>query len=532
MLRLLHSSIERIAEQAPERDAIRFARAALSYGELATRAGRLASLLRDRGVRRGDRVGILAGKGMHAAVAMHGIMKAGGAYVPLDVQSPLDRLVMIARDCGIAHLVSESPRSETIRGMIAADVPLRTVVGFESGDAAVGPGVSWDEVNDAPALTDVPGASGADLAYILYTSGSTGVPKGVVHTHRSALAFAEAAARTYGLRADDRVTNHAPLHFDLSTLDYFATAIAGGTTIIVSEAHTRLPASLAQLLEDERVSVIYAVPLALTQLVLNGALDRRDLSHLRLVIFAGEPFPPKHLKALMHALPAARFSNIYGPTEVNGVTHWEVPPVETLSDDPVPIGRPFAGVELMIVDDAGNRAQPGDAGELWVNSPTMMQGYWGRADLDRSAFAQTSGADAQPLVWHRTGDLVRPDADGVLHFLGRKDRQIKTRGYRVELDEVESALLSHPAVEGAAVYGVPDAIGSTAIEASIVLAAGASATAPELLAHAARLIPRYALPEHVSILEALPTTGTDKIDRTALRAQALSRRNRAMADRT
>ncbi len=532
MLYLLHSAIEHAAERAPEHDAVRFAGASLTYGELAVRAGRLASVLRDRGVRRGDRVGILAAKGLHSAVAIHGIMKAGAAYVPLDPMAPIDRLVMIAKDCGIRHLVSEPARSATVHAMIDAGIALDGVVGFEEQKGAAGPGVSWDEVDSAPGMSDVAGATELDLAYILYTSGSTGVPKGVVHTHRSALAFAEVAAHTYGLRAEDRVTNHAPLHFDLSTLDYFATAVAGGTTIVVSEAHTRMPASLAQLLDSERVSVLYAVPLALTQLALNGALERRDLSHLRWVLFGGEPFPPKHLKALMRALPQARFSNVYGPTEVNGVTHWELPSVETLSDEPLPIGRPFANVDLMVVDEHGDRALPGQPGELWARTPTMMQGYWNRPDLDASAFAETPGVGPRPSVFHKTGDLVQVDADGVLHFLGRKDRQIKTRGYRVELDEVESVLLTHPAVEAGAVYGVPDAMGSNVIEATVVLAPGSVASPSDLIAHTSRTLPRYALPEHLSIVDVLPRTSTDKIDRTALRAQALSRRNRAMADRT
>ncbi len=532
MLYLLHGAIERVAERAPERDAVRFAGSALTYGELALRVGRLAYVLKDRGVARGDRVGILAGKGLHSAVAMHGIMKAGAAYVPLDPMAPLDRLVMIAKDCDIRHLVSEPARSTTVRAMIDAGVTLDTVVGFEEPAGAPGPGVSWEEVNSAPGMGDVAGATELDLAYILYTSGSTGVPKGVVHTHRSALAFAEVAADTYGLCAEDRVTNHAPLHFDLSTLDYFATAVAGGTTIVVSEAHTRIPASLAQLLSDERVSVLYAVPLALTQLVLNGALERRDLSPLRWVLFGGEPFPPKHLKSLMRALPQARFSNVYGPTEVNGVTHWDVPPVEALSDEPLPIGRPFANVELMVVDEHGDRVLPGTPGELWARTPTMMQGYWNRPDLDALAFAEKPGIGPRQSVFHRTGDLVLSDADGVLQFLGRKDRQIKTRGYRVELDEVESVLLAHPAVEAGAVYGVPDTMGSTIIEAAVVLAPGAPVSVPDLMAHAAKLLPRYALPEHLSIVDGLPRTSTDKVDRTALRAQAISRRNRAMADRT
>jgi amino acid adenylation domain-containing protein len=359
MLFRLHRTIERVAERTPTRDAVRCTGASLSYGELVERAGRLAGVLAERGVVRGDRVGMLGRKSVDSPVAMYGIMMAGAAYVPLDPLAPVERLAAIARDCGISHLVSEPSQCATVRALMDAGLALHTVIGGDFPSVAVNPGVSWEQVASAPPIGQVKGATEMDLAYILYTSGSTGVPKGVMHTHRSALAFAEAAAATYALREDDRVTNHAPLHFDLSTLDFFATAVAGGTTVIVPEAYTRLPASLSQLLEQERVTVVYAVPMALTQLALHGALAERDLSSLRWVIFAGEPFAPKHLRSLMQAVPSARFSNIYGPTEVNGVTHWTVPPVETLTDDPLPIGRAFPNVDVRIVDDSGGELAAG-----------------------------------------------------------------------------------------------------------------------------------------------------------------------------
>jgi amino acid adenylation domain-containing protein len=528
---LLHRTVERISNRTPERDAVRCAGLALSYGQLVERASRLARVLTERGVRRGDRVGILSRKSLESAVSMYGIMQTGAAYVPLDSMAPTDRLAVIARDCGIRHLVSEPSQRKTVRALIDTGVPLDTVIGFDDASLATNPGVAWEQVASAPLLSPIDGLTEMDVSYILYTSGSTGLPKGVMHTHRSALAFAQAAAETYALRAEDRVTSHAPLHFDLSTLDFFATAVVGGTTVIVPEAYTKLPASLSQLLADERATVLYAVPMALTQLVLHGALEERDLTALRWVIFAGEPFAPKHLRALTRALPGAHFSNIYGPTEVNGVTYWMVPPTAALPDDPLPIGRAFENVDLRVVTDSGSEARAGETGELWVRSATMMQGYWGRPDLDETSFATISAGGARPLRFHRTGDLVRTDAEGVMHFLGRMDRQIKTRGYRVELDEVESALVSHPLVEGAAVFGVPDDLGSTAVEAVVVLVPGATASTSELLSFASTRLPRYALPQHMQIVDVLPRTATEKIDRMALRTQALVRRQSASAGR-
>ena len=163
-----------------------------------------------------------------------------------------------------------------------------------------------------------------DLAYILYTSGSTGDPKGIMHTHRSALAFARWAADEYGLRPADRLSNHAPLHFDLSTFDLFAGALAGATTVIIPEAVTRFPASVSKLMQDERISVWYSVPFALTQMLLRGNIGARDLTDLRWLLFAGEVFPTKYLRQLMAALPHVRFSNLYGPTETNVCTYYHV----------------------------------------------------------------------------------------------------------------------------------------------------------------------------------------------------------------
>lgn len=522
MLYLLPQAVDQAAARSPDHPAIRFGGRQLSYADLAVRSDRLARVLAEQGVRRGDRVGIYMGKGLDSAVAIYGIMKAGAAYVPLDPTAPAARLAFILRDCGIRHLVTEPAKADALRHVAADGTALRCLVGIPSLERLPGPTITWEEVDMAPACPPHAGTMEQDLAYILYTSGSTGVPKGVVHTHRSALSWAGISAQTYGFRAGDRLGNHAPLHFDLSTLDYFAAAVAGATTVIIPEAHTRLPASLSKLMADERLTVIFAVPFALIQLLLRGALDKRDLGALRWVLFGGEPFPTKHLRALMALLPHARFSNVYGPTEVNGVTYYNVPPLPDGSDEPIPIGRPYGNVEMLIVDDADRPVPHGAEGTLLIRSPTMMRGYWGRADLNERAFFRRPASGLCEDVFHRTGDLVRQRPDGNLDFLGRKDRQIKTRGYRVELDEVEAALLSHDAVEAAAVFPVPDADGGQHMEAAVTPRRGATLTPAELRLHAAAQLPPYAVPEAVVILTELPRTSTDKIDRLQLQAWALA----------
>jgi amino acid adenylation domain-containing protein len=519
MLFLLPHAVERAAARTPDRDAVRCAGQALTYEELAERSDRLAGALIGQGVRRGERVGIHAGKGLAATVAMYGIMKAGAAYVPLDPASPPARQALVIRDCGIRHLVTEPGRQGALNRLLEENVPIECVVGAGGEMPERVRSCSWSDVASHPPAPPVPNLVEMDLAYVLYTSGSTGTPKGVMHSHRSALAFAEVAAATYELTGEDRLSNHAPLHFDLSTLDYFSSAVAGATTVVIPDAYTKMPASFAGLIEAERLTVLYAVPLALTYLVLHGALEKRDLSSVRWVLFGGEPFPPKHLRSLMAALPGARFSNVYGPTEVNGVTYWVLPEQLPETDDPIPIGRPYANVETMILGDDGQAVANGEQGELLVRTPSMMRGYWGRRDLSERAFHVRSVFEGCDDVYLRTGDLVRLRDDGLLEFLGRMDRQVKIKGYRIELDEVEVALLSHEAVETAAVFAIRGPDGSSSVEAAVTLRTQGALDADSLRAHLAEILPRYAVPDRVLILDAMPRTSTGKIDRQALGSQ-------------
>ncbi|HLU47230.1 MAG TPA: amino acid adenylation domain-containing protein, partial [Planctomycetota bacterium] len=501
-----------------DRDAVRFSGTALTYGELADRSRRLSRVLLDLGVRRGDRVGILLEKSLDVAVAIYGILRAGAAYVPLDPLAPPARSAFVLRDCGVRVLVSHERRRARLAELASETTPLERIVGLDAPSDLPWKTVSWDEVLETPpGPAAMPRLTELDLAYVLYTSGSTGVPKGILHTHRSALSFANVARDTYGFVPDDRISNHAPLHFDLSTLDWFATAAAGATTIVVPEAVTKLPASLARLMEDERLTVLYCVPLALVQLALRGAIEMRDLGSLRWVLFGGEPMPPKHLRALMRLLRGARFSNVYGPTETNGCTYWIVPPIPEGSDESIPIGVPYENVEMLVVGRDGEVVPRGQPGELLVRSPTLMRGYWGRPDLDEKAFYRRPAFGHLADVFHRTGDLVIEDENGVFHFLGRKDRQVKVRGHRVELDEVEAVLLSHEGLAEAAAFTEVGDDGSVRVAAAAIPRDLDSPPSVESLrAHCASRLPHYAVPETFRIERDFPRTSTGKIDRRRL----------------
>lgn len=519
---LIPHIIDHSAERYPDRQAVRFSAASLTYQELVARANKLARVLKEQGVARGDRVGIYMPKSLESAVAVYGIMKAGGAYVPLDPFAPPARLSYVIRDCGIRHLVTSETKRDALQEIEAEAIDLRFMVGLSAAEGLRAETIPWLEVDKAPEVGPEAGTMEQDLAYILYTSGSTGTPKGIMHSHRSALSFAEWGAATYGLTHLDRLSNHAPLHFDLSTFDLFAGHLSGAATVVIPEPVTKFPSSLSRLMADEKLTVWYSVPYALIQLLAHGALPTRDLSSLRWVLFAGEPFPTKHLRSLMAQIPGARFSNLFGPTETNVCTYYHVPPIPETSDEPVPIGWPCANVEALVVDGDDRPTAAGEVGELLIRGGVVMRGYWGKPERTAQGFFRRKVFSGFEDTFYRTGDLVQQLPDGAFRYLGRKDRQIKTRGYRVELDEIEVALLAHPGVEEAAVFAVPDGQGSHLIEAAAILKPGLIFPPSELIEHLAGRLPQYAMPIRVTISEEFPRTSTGKIDRRELQVRALN----------
>ena len=522
---LLHQAIDRSAERYAERPAFRFLGGTLTYVELVERANKLAWTLIGEGVKRGDRVGIFLHKCMESPVAVYGIMKAGAAYVPLDPAAPVSRLRKTIQHCGIRCLITHAQKQQSVDDLLDGGTPLECIIGLDQFNR---PGVrilGWDSLTAARGdKAPNSGVMEQDLAYIMYTSGSTGVPKGIMHTHASGLSYARMAAETYGITHQDRLSNHSPLHFDMSTLDYFSGPLRGAATVIIPEAYTKLPASLSELIQKERLTIWYSVPFALIQLLLRGLVEKRDLRSLRWVLFGGEPFPPKHLHALRKRWPQARFSNVYGPAEVNQCTYYHIPDDEPESEAALPIGRIWGNAEGLVVDEKDRVVARGECGELLIRTPTMMRGYWNQPELNERAFYRRTVAGGVSDVFYRTGDLVQDRGDGVLMFFGRKDRQIKTRGYRVELDEVESALAAHEWVEEAAAYTLAGSENNASIEAAVILKLRQGDTADDLRQHCAELLPWYAVPESVWLLDAFPRTTSGKIDRRALRGQALERR--------
>ncbi|MEM1411152.1 MAG: amino acid adenylation domain-containing protein [Pseudomonadota bacterium] len=516
----LHRLALDAAMARPQGAAVRCDGEGLSWSELVRRSHGVARVLLDHGLTRGDRVAVLLPKSLDVATAFYGVFAAGGALVPIDPKAPLEPVIRILRATGVQQLITApAPGRESFVNALAEACPdLKHVFGLESDDHLSPVATPWSAA-EALATETPPGVpiGGLDTSYIQHTSGSTGEPKLIRHTHASALAFAEWAADEYALTADDCLSNHSSHHTCFATFDYYAAARAAATTVVLTPAAMLMPASLAALIEDEGSSVWYSVPTALIQLLLRGGLEERDWHRLRWVLFAGETFPEKHLHALMRLLPDTRFSHVYGSTEVNVCTYFHLPGVDEVPS-PLPIGRPCSNARALVVDDQGKLVTPGSTGELLIHGATVMSGYWDDPERNRVALAHRPGPGDLSEPWYGTGDRVVELEDGNLAFGGRADLQVKVRGHRVELEEIEHALMTLGPVLEAVTFTVPDGEASVALKAAVVVDPGAGVTRKALLSDLRPHLPSYAMPSELKLMDALPRTPTGKVDRAQLAA--------------
>ncbi len=518
MAYILQQLLSKSASRFPEKTAVWGRGRSISYRELEERSNQLAHLLRQSGVRKGDRVGLFFPKCVESIVSMFGIMKAGAVYVPLDPQAPVDRVGYIIGNCGIRVLITQDERCRSLDASTRASLSQCIMIG-EARESGNGTGVApWSVLADYPA-SHPPAVTmtETDLAYILYTSGSTGRPKGVMLSHQNALTFVEWCADKFQITPQDRLSNHAPLHFDLSVFDVYNAIEAGATVYLITEEVALFPTTLQQFIETHQISVWYSVPSALVLLLLHADLKAENLPHLRTILFAGEVFPIKYLKRLAELLPAVELDNLYGPTETNVCTYYKVDRERLCGMDKLPIGIACENTEVFAVNDRDEIVtEPGESGELYVRGPAVTYGYWGDAEKTRRMVVPNRFQHNFEEKIYRTGDLVTLAEDGNYYFDGRRDSMIKSRGYRIELGEIESALLSHPAVREAAALAVPDEVVGNRIKAIVAVHAAESVQAAELQQHCATRIPKYMIPELIEFRESLPKTSTGKVDRVGL----------------
>ncbi|WP_221358983.1 amino acid adenylation domain-containing protein [Streptomyces beigongshangae] len=509
--------VRRLQEHArahPDRVAVSDGERRLTYGGLTAEATRLSARLRALGVGRGTLVGLTGAPSVDLVVAIMAIHQIAAAYVPLDQANPECRLQGIVEDCGLRIVLDcgggWSPADETLR-----------VVHLRRSDE--GPQANWgaplavhhDDGQGDPLPES--GPTPDDLAYVLYTSGSTGAPKGVLVSQGNMARLFTETASLLNFGPDDTWTLFHSYAFDFSVWEIWGALMYGGRLVVVPCEVGRSPSRMLDLLAAERVTVLSQTPSAFAALAA-AELTEDDGAplHLRLVVLGGESVDYEVLARWVerHPLGQPRLVNMYGPTETTvSVTVHEVRP-QDLRAGTRTIGRPIPDLRVHLLDASGSPVPDGAVGEIWIEGPGVAQGYLGRPELTRERFREVAAA---PTVRrYRSGDLGRLDAEGLLEYCGRADDQVKVRGYRIELGEVEAAIRAHPDVANVCVAAEPGPLGRTRLVAYVVTGAEPGPAPRELIAFARDRLPMYMVPQAWHAVPALPLTVSGKLDRAAL----------------
>lgn len=498
--RCLHELFESQADRRPSNVALVCGRESLTYAELDARANRLARHLRSLGLRAGGLAAIYLERSARPIVAMLACLKAGGGYVPVDPTYPLERVRFVLENAGVSLVLTERALAERAA---------------EAGLALPGESVLLDhdaeKIDAHPAARLSPeecGASETDLCYVIYTSGTTGRPKGVMTEHRSVVHFVASFNEVCGITERDRIFQGFSPSFDGSVEEIWMAFAHGASLVVGTGDAVRVGSEVARVLNEHAVTLFSTVPTMLS------TIDT-ELPSVRLLIVSGERCPPEPV--VRWARAGRRMLNVYGPTEttVNATV------AECLPGKPITIGRPLRGYEARVLDESRRPVPRGQSGELYIGGPGLARGYLGQPELTANTFVPNPNgdADAYPRLY-RTGDLVRWTDDGELDFLGRIDGQVKVRGYRVELAEIEAVLLEHPQVRSA-VTRVFDRCGQPELAAYVTLhSAGVLLDRDAVLNLLRTRLPHYMVPAYLDVLDALPTLTSGKADRARLPAPA------------
>ncbi len=508
------SRFREVVARQPGAIAVEDASGTLSYADLVACAVRLGADLRHTGVPPHGRVGVLVERGIAQVVALASVFEAGCAYVPLDGAQPVHRLRTIAAEAELDAIIADAAHAALAASLgegLARPLP---IVVLTSDHAR--PESSF--VTRLPALRPEAADGGDTPAYVLFTSGSTGTPKGVEVPHRGLMRLA-CGTTMLPLGPGDRMLGFAPITFDVSVFEIWG-ALLNGATLVLAPAGPLSLGDLAAYIASRGVTAITIATALFAELVEFHA-DR--LAGVRQISVGGEAMPARAAQRLLALAPALRLVNGYGPTENAMVTTAHVVERGAPVDAPVPIGRPVENTTVYLLDRRGRLVEPGAVGELCTGGDGLALGYVGRPELTAERFVMYEHASGRLERVYRTGDLARHRSDGVLEFLGRADGQVKLRGYRIELDEIEHVLRAAPGVAGAALAVVGEAQARRLRAAVVLSARGGDEVLDELAAHARARLPAWMVPSEFVVVPRIPTTPHGKIDRKAIGAMPMAR---------
>jgi amino acid adenylation domain-containing protein len=511
----LHALFERRAADAPDAIALTFEGASFDYRTIDAAANRLARHLRGLGAGPGTRVAIVAERGPELLVGILAILKSGSAYVPMDPDVPAHRLRHVLSDCRPIAVLACTEDDAALDAALAA---IATDDGIEHRPVRIDlhrDAARWADADASGLSVDGNGPAATDPACILYTSGSTGLPKGAILPHRAVVNRMLAMQAICPHGPDDRVLQKTPIGFDVALREIFLTLLAGARLVAARAGGHKDPGYLVDLIREQRITVVGFVPSMLQAFLEHPRAG--DCDSVRRILSGGETLPGALIDRCRERLPQARLLNLYGPAETAvSVTHWHAP--EGPAPDVVPIGRPGDNVRVYVLDDAGRPVPRGMRGELHIAGRQVALGYLDRPELTAERFLPDPYRTGPDARMYRSGDLGRQRADGTLEFLGRNDVQVKIRGQRIEPGEVEAQLAACADVANAAVVARDDGAGGRRLVAYVVSrAAGDDASILAALQRQLQArLPAYMVPSAWVRLPQLPVTVNGKLDLAAL----------------
>jgi len=516
---LLHDWVAAQAHARPDATAIVCGGTRLSYGELDSISNRLARALREAGCRQGEPIAVLMSKSAMAVAALLGISKADGVYVPLDPASPSARLRKMIKTCGITRILAGGAVEPLLTDLLDDQTSAPFAIGWieREGPRGIKADFGFDDLLTYSADRSETRNRAFHPALVFFTSASSGVPKGVILTHANVIHCVEWTNRYFGMQADDRVSCHAPLHVDMSALDIFTAVAAGAELHLVPPIVSVLPNNLSEFIRSSGITHWCSVPSVLSYMTQFDLVQRDSFPALRRVVWSGDAMPTATLRQWMARLPQVRFTALNGPTETSIVSSAYTVPACPEPTDPIPIGTACTGKELFVLNPATlDPTATGEIGELYIGGAGVSRGYWGDLAQTNACFVRHPQRLNERL--YKTGDLARVDANGLVYVVGRRDEQIKKRGHRVELGEIEMALQTIDAVKMSAVV----ALDRGAFDGALICCAYVPSTATGtssvwLRRELSRLVPSYMLPIHWLPTAALPLDDNGQTDRARVR---------------
>ncbi|MBL4633881.1 MAG: amino acid adenylation domain-containing protein [Kofleriaceae bacterium] len=533
MYNLIFDLLGERAQEAGDRIAIRVDDRVMTFSQADELSKRVASFLLDLGTVHGERIALIGPKSEKYVCAQYGVMRAGACYVPIDKTFPIERTFQIVEDCGIETIFADIANVDRILSAESKPACLKRIVLWDdSCEEVVATAVvntldmySFGNVRESSAQPDSKARPvDTDLAYIMYTSGSTGKPKGVMLSHRNILTYVDWCRGELGLGPEDIMVNVAPFTFDISGMEIFCMAAMGAQMILI-ENQTRITTVL-DAVQRYKATFMATVPTVIGTMVSNPRVfGRYDLSSLKTIISGAAVCPPVFLKTLHEHLPEAKLYNLYGPTEATiYCLYHRIDDAEAIDvTRPLPIGIPFENTEAYVVTADGKEAGVDEEGELILRGSHVALGYFGNDEKSNAAFRRFP---LQPHIReyvYYTGDVARRDESGVFHFLGRNDDMVKSRGYRIELNEIDLALSSMDEdLHSYAVVAVPDMLIENRLVAVVVRKSGSAITEAEVKSLCKERLPAYMVPDVIEFRSELPQTSSGKINKKVL-VQELSK---------